>query len=319
MSRRATISGLLLGTLILLLGAGCSLLAPAPTGGGPVSVPTPVQTAAATATPQPEITAEELVNAPVPSLCDHPAGTLSDGELLAAGENAGGTWISGYPNGAWRTLSFRSWRDEQGTPVAALVVDCNQGGAAWPPHVVFYTSGPRVLGEIDVADVVGDGRQSVVALAPAANGVRLSLVNTYQEGDGGCCGTLSVVADFFWDGTAARGQMVERITEKPTAREAFAAALAGDRTAILRLYNLDGRAEALAFRKSVFIPDPAAWSTRVDCVAATEDELFEGEDRDYHRVCYFHAKDAYVAAFVALKWVDFGTWEAAGIQFTSTD
>ncbi len=306
---------MLLGALGLLLTTGCTLLTPAPTTQtAPVEAPT--QTASSTAALPPEITADELVNAPVPSLCDHAAGTLSDGELLAEEENLGGVWISGYPDGRWRTMSFRSWRDANGVPFAALVVDCNQGGVGWPPHVVFYTSGPKLLGEVDVSDVVGDGRQSVVALEPAENGVRLSLVNTYQEGDGGCCGTLSVVADFFWDGARARGQMVERITEKPAARDAFAAALKGERDEILRLFNLDGRSEALAFRKSVRVRDPSGWSSRVDCVAAVEDELFDGGDRDYHRVCYFYAKDASLSAILAMKWVDFATWEAAGIRLT---
>lgn len=264
----------------------------------------------------PQITAEQMGNAPVPSLCDHPAGRLSAGSLLAEKEGEGGAWITGYPEAGWQELAFRSWRDEQGTPLAALVVDCNQGGVGWPPHVVFYTSGPKVLGEVDVSDVVGDGRQRVVALEPADGGVRLSLVNTYQDGEDGCCGTLSVVADFSWDGTKAGGRMVDRITEKPAARAAFAAALKGDEAAIRKLFDKDGRKEALAFRKSVTVTDPDDWSSRVDCEGVLDDELFDGGDRDYHRVCSFYAKDFSVAAAVAMKWVDFGTWESAGIQIT---
>jgi len=309
--------GLLLGAVTVLVCAGCSILFPSSnTGGGSAPPPTTTETVTATSTPAPEITPEELVDAPIPSLCDHPAGTMSNGELLSRKKGYGGAWIAAY-EGDWKELSFRSWRDEQGEPLAALVMDCNQGGVGWPPHVVFYTSGPTVLGEIDVSDVVGDGRQSVVKLEPATDGVRLSMVNTYQEGDGGCCGTLSVVADFFWDGAKAGGRMVDRLTEQPTAKQAFAAALAGDRAAIEELFNKDGRAEALAFKKAVTKPDPDDWSSRVDCVAATDDETFAGEDRDYARVCYFHTKAGFAEAAVAMKWVGFDSWEAAGIRFSA--
>lgn len=216
-------------------------------------------------------------------------------------------------------MSFHSWTGPDSRQYAALVVECNQGGVGWPPNVVFYTSGLEVVGHINVADVAGDGRQSVVAMEPLPNGVRLTLPNTYQDGDGGCCGTETVVAEFFWDGYRVRGEVVERINERETAERAFTAALVGDRAAIDVLFTTEGRTEALEFRDAVFLPDPEDWSEDFSCGAAGEDELFEGPDRKYERVCYFGAENAYVAAFVAMHLEESGDWRAAGIQFSSTD
>lgn len=284
------------------------------------STPTVVTTSPSpTVAPDPAITAEDMLAAPVPKLCGHPAGRLSDGQLDAPGDNDGGSQIAQYPDGSWQQLSFRAWQGDDARQYAALVMDCNQGGVAWPPRVVFYSSGPTVLGQIDVADVVGDGRQAVVALEGVPGGVRLSLVNTYQKDEGGCCGTLDATADFIWNGARAQGKVVQRLTEKATAQKAFLAALKHDKAAISQLFTADGRQEALDFKESVFIPDPNAWSTKFSCGSAGDDELFLGEGREYERVCYFGAKDAYVAAFVAMKRVDFGEWQAAGVQFTSTD
>ncbi len=303
-------------SLLALLLAGCGLLSPANSS---TSSPIP-----STATPEPagtalSITAEQMVEAPLPSLCDHPAGTLVDGALDGPGENDGGAWIAGYPDGDWRTLSFHSWKGTDSRQYAALVVDCNQGGVGWPPNVVFYTDGPTVVGQINVADVVGDGRQSVAAMEPLPNGVRLTLPNTYQDGDAGCCGTQTVVAEFYWDGYRVRGEVIQRIDERSTAKRAFTAALVGDRAAIDKLFTAEGKPEALEFHDSVFLPDPADWSEDFSCGAASDDELFDASDREYDRVCYFGAEDAYVAAFVAMRLEESGDWRAVGIQFTSTD
>ena len=325
MSGHTAFPGRLLAVVALLALTGCTGCTGFPLGPGGSGTPGPMSTTptvvatSPSPTPDPAITAEDMLTAPVPKLCGHPAGRLTDGGLDGPGENDGGSEIAQYPDGSWERLSFRSWQGNDARQYAALVMDCNQGGVAWPPHVVFYGSGPTVLGQVDVADVVGNGRQGVVALAAVPDGVRLSLVNTYQEGEDGCCGTLDVTADFTWTGTRVQGKVVQAITEKPTAQKAFLAALKGDRAAITRLFTQDSRREALDFKDSVFIPDPNAWSTKFSCRSAGEDELFDGADRDYDRVCYFGAKDAYVAAFVAMKWVDFGEWKAAGVQFTSTD
>lgn len=274
---------------------------------------TPTPTAAA------PLTADQMLTAPVPKLCKHPAGTLANGALPAKNPHDGGSQIALFPNAAWQRLSFHAWQGDDGEQYAALVMDCNRGGVAWPPHLVFYRSGPQVLGEVDVSSVVGTGRQGVAGLEPIPDGVRLSLTNTYQEGEDGCCGTLDVVADFTWHGSRASGTVVKKITEKATAKKAFVAALTGDRARIDALFDAQGRAEARKFHDEVYLPDPAAWSEQFTCGPASSDQLFTGEGRDYERVCYFGATNAYVAAFVAMKHVAFGTWKAAGVQFTTTD
>lgn len=310
MARHIT-PGVLIAAAALLL-CGCTLIQPPLTPSSPPTSASPSPAASL-------ITAEQMLSAPVPSLCDHPAGTLANGELDAPGDNTGGAMIAQFAEGDWKSLSFHSWLGADGGPYAALVMDCNQGGVAWPPHVVFYSAGPTVLGEIDVAKIVGNGRQSVQALEPTTNGIRLSLTNTYQKGEDGCCGTTDSIADFTWNGSVASGGVIKSLNEKVTAKDAFFAALKGDQAAIKKLYNAEGLSEAMEFKDAVYINDPSKWSTDFHCDSATNDQLFEGNGRDYDRVCYFGAKKAYVAAFVAMKHTGFGTWEAAGVQFTSTD
>lgn len=299
-----------LATLALAV-SGCAVTPNLPSG-----APSPVQSS--TPTPAaPLLTAEQMRSAPVPSVCGQPAGNLSDGTLGTPGAGKGGVAIATYGKGS--APAFLAWQTDDGAPYAALVVDCDKGGVAWPPHVIFYGAGPTVLGEIDVAKVLGNGRQVVDDIAPIANGVQLSLANTYGSHEDGCCGTVDAVADFTWNGSKVSGTVTKKITEAPTAKEAFFAALTGDKAAIDNLYNADGKTEALEFKDSVVLPDPKKWDSKFSCDAASEDQLFVGDGRTYDRVCYFGAKGVYVAAFVAMKHTGFGTWQAAGVQFTTTD
>lgn len=296
---------------IALAVSGCTVTLNLPTGtSSPVQSTTPTPAA-------PPLTAEQMRSAPVPSVCGQPAGNLSDGTLGTPGAGKGGVSIATYGTDA--KPAFLAWQGTDGAQYAALVVDCDKGGVAWPPHVIFYTTGPAVLGEVDVAKVVGNGRQVVDALAPATNGVQLSLANTYGTHEDGCCGTVDTIAQFTWNGTKVSGTVTKKITEGPTAKEAFFAALTGDKAAIDTLYNADGKTEALEFKDNVVLPDPKKWNSKYSCDAAAVDELFVGDGRKYDRVCYFGAKGVYVSAFVAMKRTGFGTWQAAGVQFTTTD
>ncbi|MCE1174572.1 MAG: hypothetical protein LWW77_08205 [Propionibacteriales bacterium] len=299
-----------IATLALTV-SGCTITLPFPPGpASPASSTTPSPVAA-------QLTAEQMRSAPVPSVCDQPAGHLKDGTLGTPGGGSGGVSIATY--GTDSTPAFLAWQGADGAPYAVLVVDCDQGGVAWPPHAIFYSAGPTVLGEVDISDVLGNGRQVIKTMAPAPNGVRLSVANTYASHEDGCCGTVDAVADFTWDGNKAQGKVVQRITEESTAKAAFVAALTGDKAAIDKLYNADGKAEALEFKDIVVVPNPKKWDSDASCDAASEDELFEGDGRSYERVCYFGAKGVYVAAFVAMKHTGFGTWQAAGVQFMTTD
>jgi hypothetical protein len=311
---RTRIPGAVLATIAAIALTSCTVNPLLPSV-APSSTPSQPSTTAAV---QP-IAAADMLNAPVPSLCGHPAGTLTKGSLDAPGANTGGSQIAGLKDGDWQQLSFHAWQEADGQQYAALVMDCNQGGVGWPPHVVFYAAGPTVLGEVNVAKVVGNGRQSVHALQPVTDGIRLSLTNTYQNGEDGCCGTADVIADFTWNGSKATGTQVQRLTERASAKEAFFAALKGDRATIMKLYNIDGLNEALDFKKLIYISDPNKWSQDFSCESASTDQLFDGQDRKYDRVCHFAPKNAYLAAFVAMGHTGFGQWQAAGIQFTTTD
>jgi hypothetical protein len=296
---------------LVLLASGCTITIPFPPG---TATPAQSSTPSPVATP---LTVEQMRSAPVPSVCGQPAGKLSDGTLGTPGGGKGGVTIATY--GADSQPAFLAWQGADGAAYAALVVDCDQGGVAWPPHVIFYSAGPTVLGEVDVAKVVGNGRQVVEAIAPATNGVQLSLANTYGSDEDGCCGTVDAIAEFTWNGSKVNGTVVKKLNEKATAQAAFRAALTGDKAAIDTLYSADGKTEALDFKDSVVLQDPKKWDTKTSCDAASVDELFDGGGRKYDRVCYFGAKGVYIIGFVAMRRTGFGTWQAAGVQYMTTD
>ena len=96
------------------------------------------------------LTVEELESAPVPSACGHPAGTLVYGELPLVPDGTGGVWLSRDEEGLPRHLETTL----AGTgPELLVLLDCSQGGVAWPQVVVLYGHGPTVLGWLDLGAV----------------------------------------------------------------------------------------------------------------------------------------------------------------------
>jgi hypothetical protein len=93
---------------------------------------------------------DDLESAPVPSACEHPAGTLVDGNLPLIPDHLGGVFLSRDADGAPRHLVT----DLTGKgPEYLALLDCSAGGVAWPQVVVLYGPGPTLLGSIDLGDV----------------------------------------------------------------------------------------------------------------------------------------------------------------------
>ena len=146
------------------------------------------------------LSATGLLSAPVPALCDFPAGNLVNGTLQASdGANRGSPPALGTDKEAFGDL------DGDGLGDAAAVVNCNEGGVGWPDYVVFWKRGPAgpvLLGAYQMGDAVGDARGGTQELTYQPGGtVRVESLDA-RSFDQGCCPSGRAVVTLKWNGSA---------------------------------------------------------------------------------------------------------------------
>lgn len=177
---------------------------------------------------------EALLAAPVPSLCEHPAGTLVDGTLPGIADREGHVSIS-RPDGtippdrvAYGDL------DGDGALEAALVLSCSRGGVPWPEAIVVYGQGPSYLGHVDLGDFERD-RPHVRSVRIVGGQVEAEIVGFVAPGDGACCGRTDAVARIgLADGTVQLAQ-IDFLDEADTVAALITALAAEDREEVRRL------------------------------------------------------------------------------------
>lgn len=150
-------------------------------------------------------TGQELVRhlerAPVPSLCDHPAGVLRDGalppEALRGGGDENGTSTGGVAlSDHVRPVAGDLTGD--GIDEAAAVISCSAGGVGWPDTVHIYTAGPKHLAQLDLTEVVDTGwehRESVQSLDIKKGKLTVEWM-VHVPGDAMCCASQTVRGTF---------------------------------------------------------------------------------------------------------------------------
>ncbi len=141
------------------------------------------------------LTKGDLLNAPVPSRCDHPAGTLVDGELPGIPESDGGTGLDTDP-------SLITDLDGDGTEEAFAFINCSYGGVGTPDTLGVWGPGPTLLdykalyeltdGGVDLGEYQGDrnggvridkdGRWTTEDRLADATGWRLRLLLHVSDG-----------------------------------------------------------------------------------------------------------------------------------------
>lgn len=145
-------------------------------------------------------TLDALKNAKVPSLCGHPAGTFRNGKMqnLPVGKGEERFAAGGYR----KALDMYATGDltGDGSPDAAAVLECNGGGVSWPDTIVFFAPGPKVLGEFDMGEVVGDARGGTTNIS-YANGAIVVRTLDSRSGDAGCCASGKAIVTLKWNGT----------------------------------------------------------------------------------------------------------------------
>jgi pimeloyl-ACP methyl ester carboxylesterase len=182
------------------------------------------------------VTLADLASAPVPSLCEHPAGTLVNGRLPGIPENQGTVelrpTLAGGPGYAFGDLTGDSVRD------AAVVVDCDQGGVPWPESVQLYRSGNgqvQRLGGVSLEEISSQhgagGRDGVHSITTANQAVTVHW-SSNRPSDFGCCATLDLTAQLRWNGHQVVVNNVSTYDEIPTATQLFRAVANHDRAAL---------------------------------------------------------------------------------------
>jgi hypothetical protein len=169
----------------------------------------------------PPLSAESLLSAPVPSLCDHPAGTLVDGRLPGIPETAGGVWlyrIGWTPDDGATASQLGALGDVtgDGQDDAVVTLGCYQGGVSWPDTVHVYTAGPAHQAELRLADLIDTGwehRESVLSVAVSDDGTFTLEWITHAPGDAMCCGSLTMRGTFTVDGDQVKVASLEVIDD----------------------------------------------------------------------------------------------------------
>lgn len=142
----------------------------------------------------------DLLSAPVPSLCGHPAGRLVNGTLPGIGPTMGFVslmWTGGEERGA---IAVGNLDGKPGDEIAA-VVGCSQGGIGHPSSVQIYGPGPALLGSVNLNDIVPVVGQAILRDIAYSDGSILIRWATGRAGDCLCLPTINAQARARLSGT----------------------------------------------------------------------------------------------------------------------
>lgn len=247
------------------------------------------------------VTAAALLNAPVPSLCEHPAGTLVDGVLPGIPERDGGVFLVLEEDGSFYPgqVDFGDLRG-QGELDAAVAVFCYQGGVGWPEAVVLYGPGPTYLGHVWLADITA-GRQTVESLSISDGVVHVRFVNSYAPGQDGCCGSIDGTLDLRVVDGSVQTENVRLFDEREPAESLIEAGIAGDRAA------LDSIANPEAATAMLDLVSYGADLELGECTGASAGWPAEIE-------CQIMNSDGYLVAEMGITKTGFGTWQVVTLS-----
>lgn len=159
------------------------------------------------------VTKKALKSAPVPSLCEHPAGTLVNGKLPGIAPDYGFVVLGPKRSIAKGKVQPSSAGD------AAAVIHCSMGGNSFFHNVVVYGPGPTIIGK---AALNGFVRKIWIK----KRAVHLQIVGMYRGYDEpNCCRTKSAKFVLKWNKKKQRVVIASKkaFTERPTAKKVIAA------------------------------------------------------------------------------------------------
>lgn len=149
----------------------------------------PAATAQAKARP---VRAKDLLSAPIPAACTHPAGRLKNGSLPGLGPSEGFATI----DITGRTTVPPAIGDVTGDGVADAVamLHCSAGGVDWPQILLLYTSGTKLLASVDLSNLTPAEHAAPVLLRISKRAV----IVEWQTHDGCCSNSRFWGATFRW-------------------------------------------------------------------------------------------------------------------------
>ncbi|MEV0673360.1 hypothetical protein [Mycobacterium sp. NPDC050441] len=166
--------------------------------------PSPVPPAGGT------VTLQDLLSAPVPALCQHDPGDLVNGQLPPQDSHPGTVRIAKRYDQQDPTYKVAFGNLTGGAHTdAAMVTDCSAGGVPWPETVQLYTSGPTLLGGVNLSDLT-HSREVVTDLSISDGAAHVNWLANAPD-DGECCPTIKMAADLRWNGSTVIAENVRRL------------------------------------------------------------------------------------------------------------
>jgi hypothetical protein len=98
-----------------------------------------------------------------------------------------------------------------GVADAALVTACTAGGVAWSATVQLYTTGPTLLGGVDLAEITHGGREFVTDVSISEGTTHVSWI-TQGPNEPACCGTVKMAGDLRVKGSEVVIENVRKLT-----------------------------------------------------------------------------------------------------------
>lgn len=163
------------------------------TGDAQTQPPTPTQT------PEPAFELSDLLTAEVPSMCEHPAGSLVDGMLPGIAELDGRvtlspTLLQDIQSGAEESDLAVIGTDAEGEPFLAATLYCDRGGVSWPSQVIVWDADLTPVTAFHPEQLTGGDREQVAGITATGTGfsARWTAPNEF---DAACCHQLSAESD----------------------------------------------------------------------------------------------------------------------------
>lgn len=273
------------------------------------------------------VTEADLLSAPVPADCQHPAGTLVNGHLpgIAHGDGTMGlAWLDGGRPAS--DLLASGDLNGDGRDDAAAVLYCDAGGVAWPEIVAFYTQGPRLLGSVSLSDINLPGHEpgenAFVDTVRYHDGVVTTTWSTQQAGDPASTPTLDYSADMRWNGRKIVPVHLATVTEVDTMRHFTAAVRQGRTETATTLGTAAAATDAATAARTypdAFAAEPTCYGLIdlgiPDVAKALIDPGASTEVRGADRLCLLPTgagTPQYVA--VAMKKTGFEKWQALWVR-----
>ena len=178
------------------------------------------------------VTRASLAKARVPALCQHRAGRMTKGYLKDAAPDSGGTYLL--------SAKFGRIRPHRGREAVA-VVGCDMGGVGWPDNLVMYSANNKVIGKLELGEILPGSRTAVHAVKIKKKRIVVQVSGVTQRGDDDLWGTADATLVVRWSSHRRRFVVTKKTihTEKAFFKKILSLARQGKTDAIVRYSGMN--------------------------------------------------------------------------------